>query len=642
MSRIAGIIYPSAFQVTEMIGEMHATFPSRSPFQYFHHKNLELGGWDTDIATNEAKNIWALLDGEIYNKQELREELKNLGYKFSGESDTELIVHAYEKWEEEFLHRLNGPFALAIFDEQKEILLLARDRLGQKPLYWTAQREYWLFSTEIKGLIATGVVPQTPATDALASYLYFGFIPQDLSAIHGVNKLLPCHYLKVNLNRQSVIGQHWSFSDHLQIKKPLSKEETYEELGKRLEEAVRISLPKEEMPKEGMPKKDMIGSFLVGNLGSSAMTWFLSHVAPRDRLRTYTAVFDEPNPIELQTSSEIAHTLSLNHETKRIQPEEVLDELPKIIWHLDEPIADPFAVQTWHLGKLASSQCPFVYADLGWEEMLGGSSRYFISERKKSYPKPPLAFFLAQLPPTLRDRFLLPFLKFIRCNYLYRILRNVDINREQVTYLMEAALFKGKGRKKVSPMLYNAFDPEVFTQRFHRLSSLHGSINPSLYYDAKTELPDRLLIQFERLLTPHNVRVINPFLDYRLVEFLAEIPEEIKFESKMPGALLHHLMEKLCHDCPPFPEREDSFMDTWRTNSRFRDIFALLLKGRLVDEGIISGRWIRQQLGYPYLIPRTFKQLWAILVLEVWFRLFINRPIDIANSNLSVEELLRQ
>jgi len=632
MSRIAGIIYPSAFQVTEMIGEMHTTFPSRSPFQYFHHKNLELGGWDTDLASNEAKNIWALLDGEIYNRKELRDELKKLGFKFTTESDTELIVHAYDAWEDDFLHRLNGPFALAVFDEQKEVLLLARDRLGQKPLYWSAQGEYWLFSTEIKGLIATGVVPQTPSTDALASYLYFGFIPQDLSAIHGVNKLLPCHYLKVNLKRQVVIGQHWSLSDLLQAKKPLTKEETYEQLGKRFEEAVRISLPKE----------GKIGSFLVGNLGSSAMTWFLSHVAERDRIRTYSAVFDEPNPIELKVSSEIAQTLSLKHEAKKIEPDEVLDELPKIIWHLDEPIADPFAVQTWHLGKLASSQSPFVYADLGWEEMLGGSSRYFVSDSKKPYPKPSFAFFLARLPTRFRDRILLPFLKFIRCDYLYRILRNIDINREQVTYLMESALFKGKGRKKVSPMLYHAFDPEVFTQRFHRLSSLPGSINPSLYYDAKTELPDRLLVQFERLLDPHNVRVINPFLDYRLVELLAEIPEDIKFESKMPGAILHHLMEKLCHACPPFPEREDSFMDTWRTNTRFRDVFGLLLKGRLVDEGIISGRWIRQQLGYPYLIPRTFKQLWAILVLEIWFRLYISRPIDMANTSLTTEDLLTQ
>ncbi len=632
MSRIAGIIYPSAFQVTEMIGEMHATFPSKTPFQYFHHKNLELGGWNTEIATNEPKNIWALLDGEIYNRAELTDELKKLGFKFTNGSDTELIVHAYDAWREDFLERLNGPFALAIFDEEKEHLILARDRLGQKPLYWSAQGDYWLFSTELKGLAATGIVPQTPATDALASYLYFGFIPQDLSPIHGVNKLLPCHHLKVDLNRQSVIGQYWSLSDHLQTKKALSKEEAYEQLGKRFEEAVRISLPKE----------GNVGSFSVGNLGSSAMTWFLSHTAPRERVSTYTPYFQEPNTPELDASAELAAVLSLEHRTQEITPDQVLDELPRVVWHLDEPVADPYAIRTWHLGKLASSTSPFVYADLGWEEMLGGSSRYFNAQREHPYPKPPLAFFLARLPTSVRDHFLLPLLKWTRCDYLYRILRNIDINREQVTYLMDTALFKGKGRKKVSPYLYQAFNPEVFTQRFHRLSSLPGSINPSLYYDAKTELPDRLLIQFERLLTPHNVRVINPFLDYRLVEFLAELPEEIKFESKQPAALLRNLMEKLCHTCPPFPERDDSFIDVWRAHPRFRHVFELLLKGRLVDEGMISARWIRQQLGYPHLIPRTFRQLWSLLILEIWFRLYINRPIHLDNTTLSTEDLLNQ
>ncbi len=630
MSRIAGIIYPSAFQVTEIIGEMHTTYPSHSSFDYFSHKNIELGGWNTPISTNEAKDVKGMLDGEIYNRDELRKELKKLGFKFQTDNDSELIVYAYDAWKEDFIKHLNGPFALAIFDEKREILLIARDRMGQKPLYWTAQGEYWLFSTEIKGLIATGLVPQTPSNEALASFLYFGFVPQDLAAIQGVNKLLPDHYLKVDLKRRSVIRQYWSLSTHLQSKKILSKEEAYEQLGKRLEEAVRISLPKE----------GTVGSYLEGNLGSSVMSWFLSHALPRDRIRTYTALFAEPRePQEFQISTEVAKTLTLKHQVKFIEPDEVLDELPKIVWHLDEPIADPYAVQAWHFGKIASAECSHAYADLGWEEMLGGNSRYFTSAEKVT---PPLAFFLARLPTKLRDRVVVPFLKAIRCDYLYRILRNVDIDRSQVSYLMESALFKGKGRKKISPKLFKAFDPEVFTQRFHHLSTLPGSINPSLYYDAKTELPDRLLIQFERLLSAHNVRVINPFLDHRLVELLAEIPEDIKFESKTPGAPLRHLMEKLCHGCPPFPERDGSFMDTWRTNERFRKCFELLLKGRLVEEGHISARWIQHHLNFPYLIPRTFKQLWALLVLEIWFRLYISRPIDLSTTTLTTEELLTQ
>lgn len=631
MSRIAGIIYPSAFHVTEMIEEMHATFSSRTPFQSHHYKNLELGAWNTSIASNEAKDVWALIDGEIYNKQELSDELKNLGFNFETKSDAELLVHAYEAWKEACFQRLNGPFALALFDEELELLFLARDRLGQKSLYWTDQGEYWLFSTEIKGLMSTGIVPQTPSIEGLASFFYFGFIPQDLSAIQGVNKLLPCHYLKVNLNRQASINQYWSLSGFFQSKTETSKEEAYEELGKRLEEAIRVSLPEE----------GTIGSFLVGNLGSSAMAWYLSHLLPRDRIRAYSAAFDEPKSLELQLSSEIAETLSLNHQAKKIEPDEALDELPKIVWHLDEPIASLFSVHTWHLGKLASTECLYAYADLGWEELFGAHSRYFTAEEKK-LPKPPLAFSLARLPKVLRDYLLFPCLKTVHSRYLYRILRNIDINRERVTYLTKMALFKGKARKKASPMLYRAFDPEIFTQRFHRLSFLPNTIIPSLYYDLKTELPDCLLLQFEKLIYPHNVRLINPFLDHRLVEFLAQLPEDIKFESKLPGAILHHLMEKLCHACPPFPEHKESFIETWRTHPRFHSAFKLLLNGRLVEEGMISGRWIRQQLSASSLTVNAFKQLWAILVLEIWFRLYISRPIDLTGISLTTEELLTQ
>ncbi|MCH9627190.1 MAG: Asparagine synthetase [glutamine-hydrolyzing] 1 [Chlamydiales bacterium] len=622
MSRIAGIIYPSAFQVTEMIQEVHAAFSESSPAPYFHHKNLELGTWGTKMATNPAKNIWATVDGEIYNKKELSAAIKEkLGIELSDVSNSELIVYAYDAWKEKFLSRLNGPFALAVFDEEKETLFIARDKLGQKPLYWTMQGEYWLFSTDIKGLLATGAVPQTPSKTALASYLYFGFVPQDLAAIQGVNKLLPCHYLKVDLNRRATLSQYWSYSDHLQTQTSLSQEEIDQQLGKHMEEAVRTSTPGE----------GTIGASLEGDLGSSALAWFLSHLTPRDRLQAYSPSFDDP-----KNASTIAETLSLAHTTKVIEPEEALHELPKIVWHLDEPIADPFTVQTWLLGKLCSPHSHSLFTHLGWQEMFGGSTHTFKIEEQKA----PFAYFLARLSPKVRDTLLLPFLKMIGSPYLYRILRNIDINRNQVAHLMESALFKGRARKKVSPLLFPAFDPEVFTQRFHRLSSLPGALNPTLYYAAKTELPDSLLFQYEKLLTANNVRFINPYLDSDLVEFLAKIPESLKFDSSLPGSLLHRLMARLCHTCPPFSEQSDAFLDQWRKHPCFREGFGLLLKGRLVDEGLISARWIKQQLNYPHLNKLMFRQLWSILVLEIWFQQYIGRPIDFTSSTLSIKTLL--
>lgn len=281
MSHIAGIIYPSAFQVTDLIGSIGLAFSTHPECQYFRYKNLELGAWNTSICANERKNIWAFLDGQIYNAPELREQLKKQGFKFTQEDDALLLVHAYDAWEEDFLSHLNGPFALAVFDEEKETLLIARDRLGQKPLYWTTQGEYWLFSTEIKGLLTSGIVPQTPSIDALASYLCFGFIPQDLAAIQDVNKILPGHYLKVDLSRQALIGQYWSLSQQYKAKTFLSPEGVYDQFGKTLQEAFKTSYRDEET----------VGSFLTGDLGASSLLCFLNHLISSESLHPYTAFF---------------------------------------------------------------------------------------------------------------------------------------------------------------------------------------------------------------------------------------------------------------------------------------------------------------------------------------------------------------
>ncbi len=628
MSRIAGILYPNAFQVTEMISAMREVHPEEYSFRYFCHKNLELAGFDAEITSNAGQTLWAMIDGEIYNAGELRVELKELGFHFELGTDAELIIHAYDAWKESFLSRFHGPFALAIFDEKREALILARDRIGQKSLYWTLQGDYFLFSSDTKSLIATGITPQTIAVEGIASYLYFGFIPQDLSPIHGVNKLLPCHYLKVDLSRQPTIGQYWSLGSYLKEPRERNEGEIYDKFGSHFEQAIRSSLPKE----------GKVALHLTGDLGSSALSWFLSHEAPRDRLEGYSTSLSP----KIEGAKEMGETLNLSHHIQTISVEDVIRDLPKIVWYLDEPLADINAIQTWYLGERVSSQCSHLYADIGWEEVLGGSSRYFDVSKSTYGAKPPLAFHLAKLPPKIRDLLVLPTLRLFNSREFYRVLRNIDINRDQVAYLMRSALFKKKGRKHVSPYLNQAFDPEIFTQRFHRLSDLPGKLTPSLYYDIKTELPDQLLAQYERLLAKHGVKLLTPFLDSPLIEFLAGVPEKLKFKEEVPGWLLKNLMQRLYHNSPSCKEGEPSIIDTWRLDPRFRELFTHLMDGRLVEEGLISAKWIRTQLGYPYLIERTFRQLWAILVLEVWFRLYINRPIDQDLQHLSLDELLTE
>lgn len=628
MSRLAGIIHPNAFKVSELVSAMNNVFCCKNPFHYFRHKNLELGAWGTAYSSPEKHKVWAAIDGSIYNSAELKEELKKLGYHFREGSDAELIAYAYSEWQEEFVKRLNGPFALALFDERQETLILARDRIGQKSLFWTAKGDYWLFASEAKGLVATGIVPQTPSLDGLAAFLYFGFIPQDFSAIQGVNKLLPGHLMKINLAKKVVIEQYWSLSSQFEQKQDIPPDAAYNLLGERFEKAFRSSLS----------QNAKVGASLAGTLGSSAIAWFLAHLIPRDQLEMFSAFFHETEMEKNAYAKETASLFSLHHQIREIQPLEALASLPAIIWHLDDPIADPHAMQVWSLSKIAAESCSQFYTDLGWVEMFAGSRRFFHQNNYKC--QPPLAFLLAKLQPSIRDWIVLPFFQLVNLKYKYSILRNMNIDREQVTYLMNSALFQAKSFKHASPLLYKAFHPELFTQRFHKLTALSGSINFALYYDAKTLLPDCLLAQYDKLFSAQNVKLTHPYLDNGMVEFLAKIPDSLKFKSQESGALLRHLMERLSGGFPFPPEGNSDFVEKWMRNPQFRWLFEKLQKGRLVEEGLISAKWLKKELGYPYMIPTTFRQLWAVLIMEIWFRLFINRPLDISLSRLSVEELL--
>lgn len=460
----------------------------------------------------------------------------------------------------------------------------------------------------------------------MASYLNFGFVPQDMSPIQGVNKLLPGHYLKVDLKRRSQIGQLWSLSSSLESPQEMTIKQAKEEFGHLLEESV----------KQVSETTDHLGALLSENLGSTTLNWLLSRLVPRDKISPYGVSFGE---VSLSRSQTIANQFGLSYQSKELTLEDALTYLVPTVWHLDEPIADPYAIRTWHLAITAADISPFAISPLGWEEMLAGHPRYFTYGKEFSR-NPPFAHTLANLPTGLRDNMLMPLLRLLRQSYRYRILRNIDIDRRHVTYLLNSALFRGSNRKNASPFLYPFFDPEVFTQRFHRLSSLPGKLNPSLYFDMKTSLPDNLLSQYDHLFGAHKVTLLSPFLDNKLLEFTTRIPESIKFNEQTPGYLLENLMETLSPNFPRFPTPPPTFFAKWAQSDTMRLIFATLEKGRLVEEGILSKKWVHAQVSYPNLTGGGFEQLWAILVLEIWFRLFINRPIGMQSHEVSVEELL--
>lgn len=630
MPSFAGIIYPNAFQMSDLIVSISQTFlniPFSQPFRFFRYKNIELGTWNVSMSSNQKKTIWALIFGDIFNERELKKQLLDLGFHFQSNEIAELAVFAYEAWGTKFLEKLNGPFTLALFDEQTEELVLSLDRMGQKTLYWTFQGDHFLFATEIKALLASGIVPQNISNSSLSSYLYFGFIPQDYSAIENVNKLLPGHFIQIDLKRQMSIDQYWSLSGALRKRKIYTFEEATSEFGAVLESSIRKVAQEEER----------ISTHLHNTLGSDIITWLLAHCKMRDSLDTFTPIFDEKKSPVLESASAFSKELSLRHHSKRISVDTALDELPRMIWYLDEPVADPSFLKTWQLGRFVQKANALLVLDLGWQELMAGHPHYFPDA--KEHLSSSLAYTLAQTPPFVRDRLLFPLLRPFNSRFAFRILRNIDINQNQIAYLMHSALFKGHNRHKVSPFLYHYFDPEVFTQRFHHVENVLGDVHPSLYYDLKTALPNRHLLQCNRLLMPFGAKIYIPFLDNDVIDFSAALPDEVKFAKKVPAAVLNALWKRLTKKAP---SDGDQLLMTpsWSNHPRLRKIFSNLTRGRLVEEGLISQKWIQEQCAPIELTDMGFRELWAILVLEIWFRLFINRPIGMQDYEVNTETLL--
>lgn len=245
LSRIAGVIYPDVLQVdnlTDVMLDMMSTGTSGEK-RVKAFKNAEIGVVGSTIAINEAKNCFLVLDGLIENIPELRRHLKAAGNSRMYETAAEVLLAAYELWREHFLEKIDGSFALAVIDMKDRELLLARDRIGKQPLYWYQDKSHLIFGSELKALLATGLIPQTPSRDALAMYLYFGFIPQDLSPIAGVNKLLPSHYFIWREGKGRSVKPYWSYSEHFKENVVESPKEILDNLAHLLAESTQNLIP---------------------------------------------------------------------------------------------------------------------------------------------------------------------------------------------------------------------------------------------------------------------------------------------------------------------------------------------------------------------------------------------------------------
>ena len=451
---------------------------------------------------NEDRSIAVVLNGQIYNYVELADELQARGHRFYTRSDTEVIVHLYEELGPDCLARLNGMFAIALWDARRQTLFLARDRLGVKPLYYADEAEHFAFASELKSLLLCPFVPREIDHAAISEYLTLMYIRAPRTPFTHIAKLPPGHSLLIDEN--GVKRQRWwDLSQHCEPAQ-LTMPEAAERLGDVLSDAVRIRL-RADVP---------VGAFLSGGIDSSAVTAFAARALTQP-LNTYAVGFAGSEFDELGYARMVAEAFKTNHHQTIVTVDDALRHLPWLVWHLDEPNADSAIVPTFLVSKVSAQDLRVILSGLGGDELFGGYERYFDGF--------PVEHLYRRLPGSLRGTLLAPLAQRLNPRAGRVAWRNALPDAER--YLAQVTVFPASMRSRLAP------DGQVSLTKEFRAYPSRDVVNRLMFVDALTYLPDDILHITDRMGMAVSLEVRTPFLDYRLVELAASLPGKFKTDQ---------------------------------------------------------------------------------------------------------------
>jgi asparagine synthase (glutamine-hydrolysing) len=471
--------------------------------------------------SNEDGTIWLTYNGEIYNFPQLREELIHRGHTFSSQSDTEVIVHAYEEWGERCVERFNGMFAFGIWDKREKKLVLMRDRLGVKPLFYYLDEEKLLFASEIKAIFKHPGVSRELDHSALYDYFSLNYVPSPKTPFARIRVLLPGHWLSV-ANGQIKIVQYWDLHFSRQDQ-PQTEEQYAEALLGLLEDAVRQRLISD------VP----LGGFLSGGIDSSATVYFMKRLGHRP-LKTFNVGFREKSHDESPYARSVARHLETEHHEVVCTPADVRDLLETIAWHADNLTADPSLLPTYLLAKLAREQVIVVLSGDGGDELFGGYVTYQADVLARRYRRLPVwlrHYFIRPLVaalPTSNGKLSVDYKlkKFVegaelppaRAHYSWRTIFS-DIEKAHIL----SADFLATVREG---------DPALAYCRHFANADAASDMDRIFYADFKLFLADSILAKVDTMTMAHSLEAREPLLDYRLVELSASIPAALKIKRR--------------------------------------------------------------------------------------------------------------
>ncbi|HJQ32252.1 MAG TPA: asparagine synthase (glutamine-hydrolyzing) [Pyrinomonadaceae bacterium] len=576
---------------------------------------IDLAGGQQPIA-NEDESAWIVFNGEIYNFRDLKRELEGRGHRFRTDCDTEAILHAYEEWGADAPNRLRGMFAFAIWDERKEELFLARDRVGKKPLLYAYKPGGdFVFGSEFRALLLHPEVGREVDREAIHDYLSFMCVPAPLTAYRDVRKLEPGHSLTLTRGGEVRVERYWRPDFNRKIK--ITEEEAGERAVELLREAVRVRLMSE------VP----LGAFLSGGIDSSAVVALMSEVSSTP-VKTFSIGFEEQDFSELHHARRVAEHVGADHHEFVVRPD-ALEVLPTLIDHYGEPYADSSAVPTYYVSRETRRHVTVALNGDGGDECFAGYERYAamsLSERYRRLPEVLRERVIRQavglLPSSeLKPSFVRRVKRFLRAASLppvERYLRWVSVLDAQT----KQGLYTDEFWRETGGLSGGRWLAPWFAQ-----ANGAGVVDASLLTDTMTYLPNDLLVKVDIASMAVSLEARSPFLDHHVIEFAASLPVSLKLRGLTTKYLLKKTLKRL------LPSE-----NLTRAKMGFGVPIGHWFRGQMqpfLREHLLSERVARRGLLRPEAVRRMVEehtsgerdhahQLWTLLMLELWFQRFID------------------
>jgi asparagine synthase (glutamine-hydrolysing) len=577
---------------------------------------IDLPGGKQPIC-NEDGTIWIVFNGEIYNYKKLRSQLEPGGHLFRTNSDTEVILHLYEDFGERCVEHLSGMFAFAIWDEPQQKLLLARDHIGQKPLFYCHEGDEFIFGSEIKAVLAAS--RQSREIDLLSvhDYLSLRFISPPRTIFKNIQKLPPAHTL-VFQEGKVTIRRYWelSFRDKLDLSEVDFLDGLREQLKRTVEAHLVSDVP--------------VGAFLSGGLDSSMIVAVLSRDLNR-KPQTFSIGVEEGDFDELPYARLVADQYGTQHIEERVAAD-LIHSLPKMIWHLDEP-SDPIAACMFQAARLASRHVKVVLGGDGGDELFAGFDRYVGNRYINGYKL---------LPGLLRRRLIGPALDLMSDSFTYKSLtqklrwvHQLSLQSTEAERYAEATMFFRFSHQDKHNLygdwLWKEFGSanaaDAITVPFNSQQA-NDSLDRMLYTDFMTRLPEHSLMLTDRMTMAHGLEARSPFLDYELVEYLAKFPARVKVQNGRPKYLFRKLAAEYLPDSIVHRDKQGFMFPIayWFRTDLYPFIQEFLINSYFVKQGLFRKEAVQRLLDQHR--SNRFDhhvRLWMLLNLEIWHQIYIEQ-----------------